>query len=55
MTFVEDTRSSDIPKVVEALKANNVLEAIKQYRMAINVGLEEAKMAVDEMRGRLGI
>jgi ribosomal protein L7/L12 len=55
VTFVEDTRRGDIPKVIEALKANNVFEAIKQYRLATNVSLEQAKAAVEDMRGRLGI
>jgi ribosomal protein L7/L12 len=60
VTFVEDTRLTDDPKVIAALKANNVIEAIKLYRMAtstgsVTVSLEEAKMAVEEMRSRLGI
>ena len=51
---------TDDPKVIAALKANNVLEAIKLYRMAISTGsvtvsLEEAKVAVEEIRSRLGI
>jgi hypothetical protein len=55
VTFVEDTRLSDDPKVIAALKANNVTEAIKLYRQATNAGLEEARMGVEEMRSRLGI
>ena len=60
VTFVEDTRLTDDPKVIAALKANNVLEAIKYYRMAtstssVTVSLEEAKIAVEEIRSRLGI
>jgi ribosomal protein L7/L12 len=55
VTFVEDTRQSDDPKVIAALKANNVFEAIRQYRMATNASLEEAKSAVEEMRARLGL
>jgi hypothetical protein len=60
VTFVEDTRLTDDPKVIAALKANNMIEAIKLYRMATSTGsvtisLEEAKMAVEEMRSRLGI
>ena len=60
VTFVEDIRLTDDPKVIAALKANNVLEAIKYYRMAtstssVTVSLEEAKIAVEEIRSRLGI
>jgi hypothetical protein len=55
VTFVEDTRLSDDPKVVAALKANNLLDAIKFYRMATNTSFEEAKAGVEEMRTRLGM
>jgi len=55
VTFVEDTRLSDDPKVIAALKANNMLEAIKHYRAATNASMDEAKAGVEEMRSRLGI
>ena len=55
VTFVEETRLSDDPRVIAAIKANNLLEAIKLYRMATNATLEEAKAGVEEMRARLGI
>ena len=55
VTFVEDTRLTDDPKVIAALKANNLLEAIKLYRMATNASLEQAKLAIEEIRLRLGI
>jgi hypothetical protein len=55
VTFVEDTRLSDDPKVIEALKANNITEPIKYYRIATNASLEAAKAGVEEMRSRLGI
>lgn len=55
VTFIEDTRLTDDPKVIAALKANNLLEAIKFYRMATNASFEEAKSAVEEVRVRLGI
>jgi hypothetical protein len=55
VTFVEDTRLTDDPKVIAALKANNLLEAIKYYRMATNTSLEAARAGVEEMRARLGI
>ena len=55
VTFVENVHPGDNPKVIEALKANNMLEAIKSYRMATNASLEEAKRAIEEMRMRLGV
>ena len=60
VTFVEDTRLTDDPKVIAALKANNMMEAIKLYRMSaststVSVSLEDAKAAIAEMRSRLGI
>jgi hypothetical protein len=55
VTFVEDTRLSDDPKVIAALKANNMLEAIKLYREATHSNAEEARAGIEEMRARLGI
>ena len=55
VTFVEDIHASDDPDVVKALRAGNVLDAIKAYRLKTDAGLEEAKIAVEEIRSRLGI
>jgi len=55
VTFVENVHAGDNPQVIAALRANNMLEAIKLYRMATNASLEQAKFAIEEMRGRLGI
>ena len=55
VTFVPNARPGDNPQVIEALKANNMLEAIKLYRMATNASLEDAKFAIAEMRTRLGV
>jgi hypothetical protein len=55
VTFVEDVHPTDDPQVIEALKANNILAAIKFYRLGNNASLEEAKAAIEAMRGRLGI
>jgi hypothetical protein len=60
VTFVEDTRLSDDPKVIAAINANNLLEAIKLYRAAASTGsvtitVDEAKAAIEEIRSRLGI
>ena len=55
VAFVEDVHAGDDPKIIEALKANNVIEAIKIYREKNDVGLAEAKIAVDEIRSRRGV
>ena len=55
LTFVENSSESDDPKIIEALRANNVLEAIKLYRAKTGLSLAAAKVAVEEIRGRLGI
>jgi ribosomal protein L7/L12 len=39
-------------KVIELVKKGNKIEAIKEYRQIHNVGLAEAKHAVDEMEAR---
>ena len=48
VTFVEDTRLSDDPKVIAALKADDVTEAIELYRQATNAEPEEARMGVED-------
>lgn len=53
--FIEDINPSDDPAVIKVLRTGNVIEAIKVYRERHNVGLAEAKMAVDDMRARLGL
>ena len=42
-------------KVLEMLVRGNKIEAIKNYREIHNVGLAEAKKAVDGMESRLGL
>ena len=37
------------PDVVEAIRAGNIIEGIKRYRAHTNVGLKEAKDAVEAM------
>lgn len=53
--FIEDINPSDDPAVIKVLRTGNVIEAIKIYRERHNAGLAEAKIAVDEMRARLGL
>jgi ribosomal protein L7/L12 len=55
VTFTEDSRDTDDPKIIAALRTNNIIEAIKLYRERTNVSLAEAKAAVEAMRSRLGI
>jgi len=42
-------------KVIDMLKKGNKIEAIKIYREIYDVGLAEAKQAVDRIEARLGL
>ncbi len=53
--YIEEVNPSDDPEVIKVLRTGNVMEAIKVYRERHDAGLAEAKLAVDEMRARLGI
>jgi ribosomal protein L7/L12 len=55
MTFVPEEQLTDDPRIVAALKKGNLLDAIKAYREITGAGMEEAKKAVEEMQGRLGL
>jgi ribosomal protein L7/L12 len=55
MTFVPEGQLTDDPKIVAALKKGNLLEAIKAYREITGAGTDEAKKAVEEIQGRLGL
>jgi ribosomal protein L7/L12 len=55
MTFVPEEQLTDDPGIVAALKKGNLLEAIKVYREKTGTGMEEAKKAVEELQGRLGL
>jgi ribosomal protein L7/L12 len=47
--------SHDVPPdVIAALKAGNKMEAIKLTRQHANIGLAEAKAAVEELEATLG-
>jgi len=45
---IENTQNID-SKIVELVKQGNKIEAIKVYRAMYNVGLKEAKDAVDQL------
>ncbi len=55
ITFVPETQVTDDPRIIEQLQKGNLIEAIKIHRQLNNSSLEEAKKAVEEMQGRLGI
>ena len=55
VTFVEQSNPEDDPRILDALRKNNLIEAIKIYREINNVGLAEAKTAVEGIRARYGI
>jgi hypothetical protein len=60
VTFVPESAPGDDLRIVEALKKGNLLEAIKVYReihstSTLTIGFDEAKRAVEEIKGRLGI
>jgi len=55
LTFVEPADSDDDPRVIDALRRNSVIEAVKYYREVTGVSLEAAKTAVDNIRARRGI
>jgi ribosomal protein L7/L12 len=55
ITYVPEISSIDPPEVIAALKQGNLIEAIKAYRLATNLGLAEAKAAVEEIRARVGL
>jgi ribosomal protein L7/L12 len=55
ITFVEQNSPDDDPRILDALRRNNVIEAIKYYREINDIGLAEAKAAVEAIRARRGI
>jgi ribosomal protein L7/L12 len=55
VTFVPESAPDDDPRIIEQIKKGNLLGAIKIYREIHNTGLEEARLAVEEIKGRLGI
>ncbi len=55
LTFSEDDSPNDDPRIIDALRKNNIIEAIKYYREITNTGLADAKAAVEEIRARRGL
>ena len=50
MEYVDGDPNTINPKIREYLMKGNKIEAIKVYREIYNVGLAEAKQAIDAMR-----
>lgn len=55
ITYVENNSPDDDPHILDALRKNNVIEAIKIYREINDIGLAEAKAAVEAIRARRGV
>jgi hypothetical protein len=60
VTFVPESSPNDDPRIIEALKKGNLLEAMKIYRQlfsnaTVTISADEARLAVEEIKGRLGI
>jgi ribosomal protein L7/L12 len=55
ISMTDDGTPADDPRVIEALKRNNLIEAIKIYREITNLGLADAKSAVEAIKKRRGI
>jgi ribosomal protein L7/L12 len=56
LPFGEDQSFSDYDdRVIDALRTGNLIEAIKVYRQIHDVGLAEAKAAVENIQARLGM
>jgi len=54
ITYVQDRGMGDA-RVIDMLKKGNKIEAIKIYREIYDVGLAEAKQAVDGIEAKLGL
>lgn len=55
ITFVPEPELTDDPKIVEELQKGNFLGAIAAYRRLNNTSVDDAKKAVQEIQGRLGL
>lgn len=55
ITYVENHNPDDDPRILDALRKNNLIEAIKIYREINDIGLAEAKSAVEEIKRRRGM
>ena len=52
LTYDPNAPAED-PRLIAYIRQGNLIEAIKVYREIYNVGLAEAKAAVEQMMGRV--
>jgi len=55
VTFVPESSPFDDPRVIEQIKKGNMIEAVKTHRELFDTSLTDAKQAVEEIKGRLGL
>ena len=55
LTFVPESGPDDDPRLVEQIQKGKMVEAIKIHRELFGTSLADAKQAVEEMKGRLGL
>jgi hypothetical protein len=55
MTFEPEPQLDDDPRIIEALKNGNLLQAMKIYREDTGATADDARKVVEEMQGRLGL
>ena len=55
ISFVAESAPGDDPRIIEEIKKGNLLGAIKVFRELNGGGYEDGKLAVEEIKGRLGL
>jgi len=55
VTFAPESSPFDDPRVIEQIKKGNMIEAVKTHRELFDTSLTDAKQAVEEIKGRLGL
>jgi len=55
VTYIPEPGPDDDPRMIEYIKKGNLIEAIKIHRELNNSGLAEAKLAVEQIKSRLGL
>jgi len=55
VTYIPEPGPESDPRIIEQLKKGNMIEAIKIHRELTGSGLAEAKMAVEEIKSKLGM
>jgi len=55
VTYIPEPGPDEDPRMIEYIKKGNLIEAIKIHRELNNSGLAEAKLAVEQIKSRLGL